>query len=361
MTPQTSQIFLESNLSKFSILLSIILAFSGSCKRTEVSPAIHTQKGSDEAAIGSIKNTDRPSDSSGGVPGYLTLGCTVSLSDDGFAVDSSCVLADQAGKASLKDLASRWTWHYQLGPNVSQQPVVVTSELPQENPFHVHFRFTGLGRETLLDLARQAKYALSLQLTGRTQTVEIGETLAKKTAFSSTPRYRFVRINFLSIRSPSQGANEMSIENLELKWEGRWRQGSFANYTGMLGPYETTISASSFSQERSGYPYNVFKRTEPGRVWDTALNAFERFGDYNAIGGPQWLMFDFKENPVAIQGIKIDGGDSRFSSGDEGSPDFFYLEGSQNGTDWVLIEGSRFDNVNTTILTPFEWDKTTSP
>lgn len=344
-----------------SLSLPFILTLFVACKKVGIVSFFNGKKSSDEANTSSLKQGDRPSDSSGSVPGYFNLGCKISFSDDGFGVETACALADQNGKVSLPTISNSWSWQYAFGEDASQKSFIAVTELPQENPYHVLYRFSGLNREALLNMAFQAKYSLKLQLKGDTKSQSIQETIDKKMAMSAAPRFRFVRISFPSLKQPWPDTREMDIEGLELKWEDQWRQGSFTDYTGRIGPYEVTVSASSFSVDRNSFPYYAFKRSQAGDIWETAFDTYEDLGDFNAVGAPQWLKIDFKDHPVAIQAIKIDGGDSVDTPGSEGAPDAFYLEGSQDDVTWTLIEGSRFDNVDTTNPSIFEWDKRPDP
>lgn len=336
--------------------VSIVLIFSIACKKLGIESFNNQQKtGQTASSPDSIKASDRPSESTGSLPGYLTLGCTLAFAADGFAVESACLIADQNGKVSLEGLAKSWTWQYVL--SVSPTPTITVTELPQDNPNHVIYRFSGLERETLLTIAKQTKFTISMQLKDGLEPILMSETKEKIVNISSVARYRFVRITFLSLKLPWTQSQEMDIEGMELKWENQWRRGVFTDYTGTLGPYEVAISGSSFAVNNSSFPYNAFKRSAAGKIWETAERTYEITGAYNAVGPPQWLKIDFKDHPVAIQGIKIDGGDSAVSAGSEGAPDVFYLEGSADDITWTLIEGSRQDNVDTTVMTPFEWDK----
>jgi hypothetical protein len=343
-------------------LLTILFIFLTACNKVSVVRSLHVHNKADDGSSASVvKASDRPSDSSGSVPGYLTLGCTISSSDDG--VDSSCVLANRSDKVDLPALATSWTWHYELERNEVEQPTVTVLELPQDNPFHVRYRFSGLNRDLLLKLATQSKYYISMQAKGASGIEVIGETSTKKTAFVplTAPRYRYVRIVFPSLKQPWSSASHLDIEGLELKWDGQWRQGTFSNFTGTLGPYEVTVSASSYDSRFNGFPYYAFRKGPNGDIWETIGNTYSNNGTFDALGDPQWLKLDFKSNSVAIQGIKIDGGDSRDAMGSEGSPDSFYLEGSQDNTNWTVIEGSRHENVDTTVMTAFEWAPPRSP
>ncbi len=338
-------------------ILPIIFAFFVSCKKAGLAPFVHQENSSTASSAESVKASDRPSDSSGGVPGYLTLGCTLSFPADGLGVDSACVLADQAGKASLPTYASVWSWKYELEDQGSPAPTVIISELTQDQPFHVVYRFTGQSREKLLSQAQKAKFSLKMQPKDGSDVVVIQESIAKKLNMSLATRFRYIKITFPSLKAPWPDTQELDIERLELKWENVWRQGVFSDFSGRIGPYEAIVSASSYAVDRNSFPFYAFQRAPAGNIWETAFRTYDTGGQHDAIGAPQWLKIDFKDYPIALQGIKIDGGDSRDTAGSEGSPDSFYIEGSADDVSWTLIEGSRFENVDTTNLASFEWGK----
>lgn len=344
-------------MRRLIFILPIIFAFFVSCKKVGLTSFFQEEKSSSASSAESVKASDRPSDSSGGVPGYLTLGCTLSFATDGLGVESACVLADQTGKVSLPAYASTWNWQYELEDKESPETSVTISELPQDRPFHVVYRFAGATRERLLSQAQKTKFSLKMQPKDRSEMIVVQETLSKKLEISSAPRFRYIKITFPSLKAPWPDTQELDIERLELKWENVWRQGVFTDFSGRLGPYEAIVSASSYAIDRNSFPFYAFQRAPAGNIWETAFRTYDTAGQHDAIGAPQWLKIDFKGYPIALQGIKIDGGDSQDTAGSEGSPDSFYIEGSSDDVTWTLIEGSRFENVDTTNLASFEWGK----
>jgi hypothetical protein len=340
-----------------SLLLKILIssAFLLSCK-SGWNDFMSSDKTRSSASADALKASDRPSDSSGGVPGYLTFGCRLGFTDEGMDVYSSCVAQDSQGKANLQALAGSWNFRFVL-PEYAPAGILVTiTELPQENPQHVVYRFSGKPREELLNIAMRTSFMLDLRLKDQESTVTLGETRERLTDISAAPRYRYIRISFPSLKQPWMDTQELDIEQLELKWENQWRVGVFSDYSGRLGPYEAIVSASSYATDRSSFPYFAFQRGPQGNIWETAFRTYETTGQYNAIGTPQWLKIDFKDYPIALQGIRLDGGDSKDTNGSEGSPDAFYIEGSQDNLSWTLIKGSLYENVDTTRLSTFEWE-----
>jgi hypothetical protein len=343
---------MAKSMLRLWLILLILFPLFASCKKM----GLHGQSQSTTPSD-SLKASDRPSDSSGGVPGYLTLGCKTSFSEDGIAVESACVAKDKTEKAKLSGLANSWTWQYTLPTDATPETVVSVIELSQDNPYHVIFRYSGRGREVLLQQALRYQFGLIFQLKNSKSIDMLNESIDRVIDISPAPRYRFIRISFPSLKQPWLDTQELDIERLEFKWEKQWRIGVFSDFSGRMGPYEAIVSASSYAVDRNSLPFFAFQRGPQGNIWESALHTYETTGQYNAIGSPQWLKVDFKNYPIALEGIRIDGGDSRDTAGSEGSPDSFYIEGSQDDISWTLIEGSRMENVDTTSLTTFEWDK----
>lgn len=339
------------------LLLKILIssALFLSCKNG-VNNYMSTDKANSSPSADSLKASDRPSDSSGGVPGYLTFGCKMSFTDNGMDVQSSCVAADKQGKVHLPGLATSWNFRFVLPDDAASGTLVAITELAQGDPQHVVYRFSGRPREELLNIVRRSRFMLDLRLKDQANVVTLEETKDRLTEISPAPRYRYIRISFPSLKQPWMDTQELDIERLELKWENQWRVGVFSDYSGRLGPYEALVSASSYATDRSSFPYFAFQRGPQGNIWETAFRTYETTGLYNAIGTPQWLKIDLKNYPIALQGIRMDGGDSKDTLGSEGSPDSFYIEGSQDDVTWTLIDGSRYENVDTTRLATFEWE-----
>lgn len=349
---------MAGKMCRLLLFLMISLTFLGSCKKAGLGGFFQSGKsgGSTSASADSLKSNDRPSDSSGGVPGYLTLSCRITFASDGLAVDSSCVATDKQGKVNLASQTIAWSWQYTLPDDAKSQTVVTVTELAQESPYHVIYKFTGKTREELLNVVLRSRFMLSIERKGQEHSI-IAETSDRLIDISPMPRYRFIRISFPSLKQPWLDTQELDIERLELKWENQWHLGVFSDYLGRIGPYDAIVSGSSYATDRNSLPYFAFQRGPAGNIWETAFRTYEATGQYNAIGSPQWLKIDFKNYPIALQGIRIDGGDSRDTLGSEGSPDSFYIEGSQDDLTWTLIEGSRQENIDTTNLATFEWDK----
>lgn len=343
------------NMRRLLLKILIYSAFFLSCKNG-LNDFMSSDKAQSSASADSLKASDRPSDSSGGVPGYLTFGCRLGFTDEGMDVQSSCVAEDRQVKANLPALASSWHFRFVLPGDAHPGVRVSITELPQENAQHVVYRFSGLGREELLKIVMRTKFLLDLRLQDQASTVTLGETRDRLTDISSAPRYRYIRISFPSLKQPWMDTQELDIEQLELKWENQWRVGVFSDYAGRIGPYEALVSASSYATDRNSFPFFAFQRGPAGNIWETAFRTYETTGLYNAIGTPQWLKIDFKDYPIALQGVRMDGGDSKDTNGSEGSPDAFYIEGSQDDVSWTLIKGSRYENVDTTRLSTFEWE-----
>lgn len=346
---------MSENMRRLLLKILISSAFFLSCK-SGLKDFISSDKAKSSASADALKASDRPSDSSGGVPGYLTFGCRTGFTDDGMDVTSSCVAQDRQVKADLPALAHSWNFRFALPGDAHPGILVTITELSQESPQHVVYRFSGKPREELLNIAMRTRFMVDLRLKDQAGMVTLGETRDRLTDIAAAPRYRYIRISFPSLKQPWMDTQELDIEQLELKWENQWRVGIFSDYSGRLGPYEALVSASSYASDRSSFPYFAFQRGPQGNIWETAFRTYETTGQYNAIGTPQWLKIDFKDYPIALQGIRMDGGDSKDTNGSEGSPDAFYIEGSQDDLSWTLIQGSRYENVDTTRLSTFEWE-----
>jgi len=342
-------------------IVLILFSFFASCKKMGLQGHNQGDQSKSASSADSLKASDRPSDSSGGVPGYLTFGCKTSFTEDGMAVENACVVKNKTDKINLSGLASSWTWQYSLPAGTTPETVVLVTELPQDNAYHVIYRYSGRNREVLLSQALQSQFMLSFQREDQQPFGTLKESLDRVIDIFPAPRYRLIRISFPSLKQPWLDTQELDIERLELKWENQWRVGVFSDFSGRIGPYEATVSASSYATDRNSLPFYAFQRGPQGNIWETSFRTYETTGQYNAIGSPQWLKIDFKNYPIALEGLRIDGGDSKDTAGSEGSPDSFYVEGSQDDVTWTLIEGSRMENVDTTNLATFEWGKRPNP
>lgn len=101
------------------LYLSIIITFFVSCKKVGGFLSSPDQKPTEQSSVDSLQDGDRPSDSSGGVPGYLVPSCSM-----GFSLNGT--------------------------PN----PRCVASE--------PGYRFTGLNPRKILSSPQQASYSLDL-------------------------------------------------------------------------------------------------------------------------------------------------------------------------------------------------------
>jgi microcystin-dependent protein len=146
-----------------------------------------------------------------------------------------------------------------------------------------------------------------------------------------SPPYRYIRLRVGSVSA----LDDVGVEALEFRWNDTWQANAMTNYSvGTIGPYSPTISASS---EYAGYyAHSPFKAVTSAR-WHTVAGSFSSTAPNDALM-ENWLKVDFGVgNTVSLQGYRIHGYDTNGNY----RPDDYWLEGSNDDTNWYVLEGSR--------------------
>lgn len=139
----------------FLILLGLLMTIGCNSNSEFLSNAI---KGDPKPFQNS--SSDRPTDSSEGIPGY-SLGCSFVRDDNPTNNDSiGCLIADEKNrKVKLENLATTWQWQVEGDPKLGV--VVIKNEQPEASHWHIIFELIGL-RAAIDTYIKTARIALAV-------------------------------------------------------------------------------------------------------------------------------------------------------------------------------------------------------
>ena len=154
----------------------------------------------------------------------------------------------------------------------------------------------------------------------------------------------------LKITSLSGSAGYAKISNLQFQWDNTWQSNDISSdFVGSIGGNTATADASGNYSGSSQYAaYNAFDSSSSSQ-WVGAQNQFETSGDYNHNSSFAWLGVDFGSGDAeTITGMKVTGW---VGGGNDGSPDDYILQYSDNGSSWTDIASSAVTGANTSNAT----------
>ena len=332
-------------------------SFDGNRSQT-LKPPAESQLTRGKKSSGNLENKERPSEDTGGIPGYtLTCNNQNQPTNQSPEMKIDCGIATNDGNVSqLNSIATQWEWSFD-GITDTRIGIVVEENDDEVSEVLASYTIKGPNPGAVIS-ANSGFYAvLKITLIGSSsQTVLREEKPRRDNSSESTvekPQFQFYRIVFESVRNAGE-FNEMSIETLQVRIAGAWFEGFFESDHGHIGPYPAIVSASSIYGP--GFEaFHAFLGKEINYSWSTEENSFSPEIPYNFSQSPSWLQIEF-ETAVILDGLGIDGGDVYYGNLTElASPSSFYVQGSSDGAQWQKIDASEHVSINTSNFALYSW------
>ena len=107
-----------------------------------------------------------------------------------------------------------------------------------------------------------------------------------------------------------------------------------------IGPYTATIENANLADLQM-----FFDLMNGGEPEITEDSSFSQIAPYNNQGDPIYLVVDFGDDNVKVQGIRFNGGAVEIPKENlaTGSLDVYYFEWSDDGSQWNRINGGTVD------------------
>ncbi len=187
------------------------------------------------------------------------------------------------------------------------------------------------------------------------------------TAIAMNSGYSRYRLYIDSVANDCQGEGTAQIQALNFYIDKKWQINDFTNNsnTGRIGRYPATVAVNNLYN--SAYEaYFAFQ--DDNLPWSSTFKSYSVSSPYNVLSNknPDGIYFDinFGSEKVAIEGLEMLGGEPPFYP--ECAPDSYYMTGSNDGVNWVVVPGSAHqENTETRVryyfqnenrpLSPLRW------
>lgn len=320
---------MKNGMIGFALLLCA--SISCSAQNFEYKSEINDKKASNDS-----KDAKASADESASVPAIVTgsyLFCEELESSNTLERKVACNAFDQDDNLlSLEDEARDWQWSAKGLNGVKSISVEEFSQGPHQAIFTIsQFTADQSTFTAALDITFNDDRSVSLE----SEIVILLENLSGR---------RFIRAAVTSIHV-NDGINEVvPYETIEFKLNGQWMtvEASIQGFSPLIeiGPYTATIENANLADLQM-----FFDLMNGGEPEITEDSSFSQIAPYNNQGDPIYLVVDFGDDNVKVQGIRFNGGAVEIPKENlaTGSLDVYYFEWSDDGSQWIRINGGTVD------------------
>ena len=331
----------------FSIILSIFACTDKQLNRNEGS----SEQGQTKNALPAV--TERPSEDNGGLPGYPLACQSNQAAEEQLEID--CNLMSKSGDSPL-DLSREFaTWDFSLVYKIQDISLDITKRGRAREGFQVSWLLQAEQPISMAALRDHIQVNFrAIRADAVATRVEANWDLASSEVEELPPEsprlaaYRFYRIMIYSIEFSEFATPNACIQYLQLYFNDAWQPASIDDQ-GIVSISGQTISFNASSN--LDFVHDAFFVPS---FWESVPGSYQNVAPFDATPEPSWFSFGFNAAPVALQGIRILGGDPNFVSG-ECAPDQVGIQGSNDQQTWQSLGQTIYPIQSNFSMTEIFW------